>query len=116
MLKAFASKRNLNRSLTRKSFENPKSKRFWNGPRKMFRWFAAEYPVSKLSQAPVVGSHGGTPFVPGAKGVGGPNASGFSRGLCGSKPVVPWVTGFFEDDPSPPTGTRGLVMESFASQ
>src|SRR5216683_945896 len=68
-----------------------------------------------MSQAPVTGSHGGTPKLgsPGESS-GIPNAAAFSTGLEGSTPSVPCATGLTPGVlPTPPIGTRGFVTKSF---
>src|ERR1700737_1055789 len=102
MLKAFTSYLSANRSLKVKVLKAPRSKRFWKGPRNMLRPPDVE-PFSKVSQVPVLGSHGGTPFVPGAKAGTGPKAAGSRTGFCPFTPVVPCSRGFFGVGPPPPT-------------
>src|SRR4029077_2241152 len=115
ILKNCASYFRLNRSVSLKFLNTPKSNRVWNGPRKRFRP-VDEKLVSNMSQTvapPVVRPQGGTPICPGWSRTDPiPNPAGVSFEIPGMPPV-PLGSGELAR-PKFVTGTIGLVMKSSA--
>src|ERR1700680_923778 len=115
MLKNCASYFSLNRSVSLKLLNTPKSKRDWKGPRKIFRP-VDEKLVSNMSQTgapPSVGPQGGTPICRGWSRTDPiPNPAGFSFEIPGMPPV-PLGSGELAR-PKFVTGTIGFVMKSSA--